>query len=159
MNLQSIDAPTHASPALDSAGAILRRIRFVALWLTTGCAMVGTTVVFFYEPGVLREGVAGEMEGDPVTTGTALLMAAMIGVPLIVAAATLFLPARASDIANLIVGVPFLAFGLFAVVSHLAEGAWPAHVTLVALAAAITSLIVGLSIAELRQGPSRDQAQ
>jgi energy-converting hydrogenase Eha subunit A len=107
--------------------------------------------VFFYEPGVLEEGVAGVMEGEPVTMGTALLSAAMVALPLALAAVTLFLPARASAITNLVVGVPLGAFGLFAIVSHLAEGAWHAHLTLATLAAAIAWLIVGLSMAGLRR--------
>lgn len=111
----------------------------------------GTMAVFFYEPGVLKEGVAGEMEGEPVTMRMALLNAAMVALPLAVAAVTLFLPIRASAIISLVVGVPLGAFGLFAVVNHLAQGAWHAHLTLAALATAIVWLIMGLSIAELRR--------
>lgn len=127
------------------------------LWLVAGSALAGTMAVFFYEPGVLEEGVAGVMEGDPVTMNMALLNAAMVALPLALAAVTLFLPARAGAITNLVVGVPLGAFGLFAIVNHLAEGAWHAHLTLGALAAAIAWLIVGLSIAELRR-PSGGEA-
>ena len=104
--------------------------------------------VFFYEPGVLEEGVAGVMEGQQVTMGMAHLNAAMVALPLALAAVTLFLPARASGITNLVVGVPFGAFGLFAIVPELAESGLQAHLTLVALATAIIWLIVALSIAE-----------
>jgi hypothetical protein len=107
--------------------------------------------VFFYEPGVLEEGVAGEMEGDPVTMGMALLNAAMVALPLAVAAVTLFLPTRASAITNLVVGVPLGVFGLYAVANHAAQGAWHAHLTLGALATVIAWLIVALSIAQLRR--------
>lgn len=129
----------------------LGRIRFAVLWLVVGSALVGTMAVFFYEPDVLGEGVAGVMEGEPVTMGMALLNAAMVAVPLTLAAVTLFLPPRASVVINLVVGVPLGAFWLYAIVSELAEGAWHAHLTLGALAAAIAWLIVGLSIAELRR--------
>ncbi|MGM0385898.1 MAG: hypothetical protein ACQERF_07970 [Actinomycetota bacterium] len=129
----------------------LGRIRFAVLWLVVAGALVGTMTVFFYEPGVLEEGVAGVMEGDPVTTGNALLMAAMAALPLALAAIVLFVPVRAGAITSLVVGVPLGAFGLFAIISELAEGAWHAHLTLAALAAAIAWLIVGLSIAGLRQ--------
>jgi hypothetical protein len=131
--------------------SLLARVRFAILWLVAGSALAGTMAVFFYEPGVLEEGVAGEMEGDPVTMSGALMMAVMVALPLAMAAVTLFLPARASAVTNLVVGVPLGAFGLFAIVTHLAAGALPAHLTLSALATAIAWLIVGLSIAGLRR--------
>ena len=59
-----------------------------------------------------------QMEGEPVTMG------------------------------SLVVGVPLGAFGLFAIVNYLTEGAWHAHLTLAALATAITWLIVAQSITE-----------
>jgi hypothetical protein len=80
-------------------------------------------------------------------------MAAMVVLPLALAAVTLFLPARGSAVANLVAGVLLGAFGLFAVVSHLADGAWPAHLTLAALAGVVAWLILGLSIVELRRLP------
>lgn len=139
-------------------GPTLERIRFAMLWLVAGCALAGTMAVFFYEPGVLEEGVAGVMEGEPVTMGMAQLMAAMVALPLVMAAVTLFLPARAGAITNLVVGVPLGVFGLYAAVSELAGGALHAHLTLAALAAAIAWLIVGLSIAELRRISHGDAA-
>lgn len=150
MTLRDLGQPADASSVLDM-GSIIATVRLSVLWLVAGCALAGTMAVFFYEPGVLEEGVAGEMEGDPVTMGTALLMAAMVAVPLTLAAVTLFLPARVIAITNLVVGVPLGAFALFAIGTDLVAGAWHAHLTLTALAGAIAWLIVGLSIAELRR--------
>lgn len=136
----------------DVVGSTPGKLRFAVLWLVAGSALAGTMAVFFYEPGVIEEAGAGVMEGDPVTMGTAQLMAALVALPLAMAAITLFLPARAGAITNLVVGVPFGAFGLFSIVTELTGGALHAHVSLAALAAAIAWLIVGLSIAELRRG-------
>ena len=152
MTLQDLGRRADASPVIDR-DFLLSRVRFAVLWLVAGSALAATMAVFFYEPGVLEEGVAGRMEGDPVATGTAVLMAAMVVLPLALAAVTLFLPARGSAVANLVAGVLLGAFGLFAVGSHLADGAWPAHLTLAALAGVVAWLIVGLSIAELRRLP------
>lgn len=139
-------------------GPALGRIRFAVLWLVAGVALTGAMAVFFYEPGVLEEGAAGVMEAEPVTVRAALLNNAVVALPLPMAAVTLFVPARAGAITNLVVGVPLGAFGLFAIVSELAEGAFHAHLTLAAIAAAIAWLIVGLSIAGLRRASRGDTA-
>lgn len=151
MTLQNLDRT--AEPSSMDVGAALARVRFAVLWVIVGCALAGTMAVFFYEPGVLEEGVAGVMEGETVTEGMALLNAAMVALPLAIAAAVLFLPGRATAIGNLAVGVPLGVFGLYALVSEVSGGALHAHVTLAALATVIAWLIVGLSIAELRHRP------
>lgn len=123
MTLQDTRRPADTSSVV-AMSSLLARVRFAVLWLVAGCALAGTMAVFFYEPGVLEEGVAGVMKGDPVTMSMALVLAVMVALPLVVAAVTLFLPTRASAVTNLVVGVPFGAFGLFTVVTHVAEGAW-----------------------------------
>ncbi len=132
-------------------GLLLARVRFAVLWVVVACALAGSFAVFFGEPGRLADGVAGVMEGEPVTWGWAYVYAAMIGLPLAVAAATLFLPARTSAITNLVVGVPLGAFGLFAMVSEVAQGALHPHVALAGVGAVVAWLIVGLSIVLLRR--------
>jgi hypothetical protein len=139
-----------ASSGIDM-GLLLVRVRFAVLWVVVACALAGSFAVFFGEPGRLAEGVAGVMEGEPVTWGWAYVYAAMIGLPLAMAAATLFLPARTSAIVNLVLGVPLGAFGLFAMVSEVAEGALHPHVALAGVGAGVAWLIVGLSIALLRR--------
>ncbi len=154
MALQNLGQPAGTSAL--SMGSILARVRFSELWLVVGCALDGSFVVCFAEPGRLEEGVAGVMEDEPVTTGMAYVYAAMVGLPLALAVAALFLPGRASAMVNLVVAVPLGAFGLFAIVTELAEGPLHPHVTLAALAAASAWLIAGLSIAELRRLPHGD---
>ncbi len=127
------------------------RMRLAVLWLIVGSALVGTMAVFFYEPGVLEEGVAGVMEGDPVTTGTALTMATMAIVPLALAAVTHFVPVRAGAITSLVAGMALGVFGLFTTITELSDGTWHAHLTLAAFASAIAWLIAGLSVAALRR--------
>ena len=152
MTLRDLERPVDAAFVIDT-DPLLARVRLSLLWLVAGSALAGTMAVFFYEPGVLEEGVGGRMEGDAVTTGMALMTAAMVVVPLTMAAVTLFLPVRVGAIAGLVVGVLLGASGLYAIVTHLAGGEWPAHLTLAALAGAVAWLVVGLSIAELRRHP------
>ncbi len=131
----------------------LERIRFAVLWLVAAVALAATMTVFFYEPGVLEEGVAGEMEGEPVTVSGALTMAAMVGVPLAFAVASLFVPGRANAIVNLVGGVLLGGFGLVPVASHVAVGEYHVHLALAVFADVVAWLIAGLSIAALRRRP------
>ena len=146
-----------ASSVIDM-GLLQARVRFAVLWLVVACAMAGSFAIFFAEPGRLAEGVTGVLEGEPVTWGWAYGYAAMIGLPLAMAAATLFLPDRTSAIANLVLGVPLGAFGLYAMVSEVAEGALHPHVALTVVGAVVGWLIVGLSIALLRRLSHRETA-
>ena len=139
-----------ASSGIDT-GLLLARVRFAVLWVVVACALAGSFAVFFGEPGRLAEGVAGVLEGEPVTWGWAYVYAAMIGLPLAVAAATLFLPVRTCAITNVVLGLPPGAFGLFAMVSEVAEGALHPHVVLAGVGAVVAWLIVGLSIVLLRR--------
>ena len=150
MTLQDLDRPTDASVSV--MRSMLTKVRFAVLWLVAGSALAATMAVFFYEPGVLQEGVAGVMEGETVTEGMALLNAVMVAIPLIMAALVVFLPLRAAAIASLVVAVPLGAFGLYAVVGHAVDGELSPHLTLAALAGAIAWVIAGLSIAALRSG-------
>ena len=157
MTVQQLGHPADTT-TVHETDSTFARVRFAVLWLVVGSALAGTMAVFFYEPGVLEEGVAGEMEGDPVTMGMALLMAAMVALPLAMAAVTLFLPTRASAITNVVVGVPLGAFGLYGFVNHVAEGAWHAHLTLAVLATVIAWLIVALNIDQLRRRSRHETA-
>lgn len=123
------------------------------LWLIIGCAMAGSYAVFFAEPDRLEEGLAGVMEGQPVTTGNAYLLAAMAALPLVMATVVLFLTGRTSAIVNLVVGTASGLMVVFLAVSELSEGALHPHAALAAVGGVVAWLIVGLSVADLRGGP------
>ncbi len=132
-------------------GSTLARMRFTMLWLVAGIALLGAAVIFFYEPDVLEEAVGGEMEGEPVTMGMALLMAGMAAVPLAFAVAALFVPGRANAITNLVGGVALGVFGLFSIGSELGGGVFHAHLVLAACAAAVAWTIAAMSVVALRR--------
>ncbi len=138
--------------------SILDRMRFAALWLVVAVALAGTMTVFFYEPGVLEEGAAGVMEGDPVTVASAWVMAVMLMVPLALAVASVVVSGRANVVLNLVGGVSLGIAGLLPVVNHVAAGEYHVHLALAVFATAIAWLIVGLSIAALRRSAPKNNS-
>ncbi|WP_156156160.1 hypothetical protein [Demequina maris] len=126
-------------------------MRFTMLWLVAAVALLGSAVIFFYEPDVLAEGVAGEMEGEAVTMGMALMMAGMALAPLVLATAVLFIPGRANAITNLVGGVLLGGLGIFSLISHLGGEGFHAHLVPGLAAGAIAWLIAGLSVVALRR--------
>ena len=148
VTLQDLDRTAEASSM--GVGTLLARVRFAVLWLIVGCALAGSFAVFFAEPGRLEEGVAGVMEGKPVTTGNAYLLAAVAALPLVMATVVLFLTGRTSAIVNLVVGAASGLVVVFLAVSELSEGALHPHAALAAVGGVVAWLIVGLSVADLR---------
>ena len=148
MTLHDLDrsAQTHVG----SPGAFAARVRIAVLWLVVGGALAGSMAVFYAEPGRLEEGVAGTMEGEPVTSASAYLFAALVGLPLVMAAITVFVTSRPGAIANLVVGGILGAFGVYAFTAEVSGGSLAPHVTLALLAAASAWVVAGLSVAELR---------
>jgi hypothetical protein len=151
VTLQDLDRTAEASSM--GMASLLASVRFAVLWLVVGCALAGSMAVFFAEPGRLEEGLAGVMEGKPVTTGDAYLLAAMAALPLVMATVVLFLTGRTSAIVNLVVGAAWGAMGVFLAVSEVSEGALPPHVALAAVGGVVAWLIVGLSVSDLRGRP------
>jgi hypothetical protein len=151
MALRGLDRP--AGTSRSDAGLGFLRVQFAVLWLIIGCAMAGSYAVFFAEPGRLEEGVAGVMEGEPVTTGNAYLLAAVAALPLVMATVVLFLTGRTSAIVNLVVGAASGLVVVFLAVSELSEGALHPHAALAAVGGVVAWLIVGLSVADLRGRP------
>lgn len=156
MALQDLDRRS-ADTSGNDPGPWFARVRFAVLWLIIGCAMAGSYAVFFAEPGRLAEGVAGVIEGEPVTTSGAYLLAAMAALPLVMATVALFLTGRTSAIVNLVVGAAAGLVVVFLAVSEVSEGALHPHAALAAVGGVVAWLIVGLSVADLR-GHSREAA-
>ena len=151
MALQDLDRP--ADTSRNDPGPWFARVRFAVLWLIIGCAMAGSYAVFFAEPDRLEEGLAGVMEGEPVTTGNAYLLAAMAAFPLVMATVVLFLTGRTSAIVNLVAGTALGVLSVIVAVLEVSEGALHPHAALAAVGGLVAWLIVGLSVGALRGYP------
>ena len=134
--------------------ALLFRTRVAVLWVAVAVAMSASLLLHLFVPGALEEMVAGEMEGEALTDAMSYLLAAFGIFPLVMAGASLMVGDRANRFLNLIGGLVFGLFGVFAVVSHLVAGGFNVHVLMVAVAGAVALLIAGLGLAELRKPTS-----
>lgn len=134
--------------------ALLFRTRVTALWLVVALAATASFLFYLFMPGALEELLAGEMEGEALTEAVGFLLATFVIIPLVMAAVALLVSDRVNRYANLIVGAAFGFFGVFAVVSHVLEGGFNVHVSMVALGGAGAFLIAGLSVAALRHPTS-----
>lgn len=130
--------------------ALLFRTRAAVLWVAVAGTTTASLLLYVFEPGAAEGLVAGEMEGETLTTGLGFFFAAIGIIPLVMLLLTLFIADRANHWVNLIAGLAFGAFGVFAVVSHLAEGDFTAHVLLMGIAGAVAFLIAGLGLVGLR---------
>jgi hypothetical protein len=138
--------------------ALLFRMRVAVLWVAVAVAVTGSLLLYLLEPGALEEVLAGEMEGEALTSGMGFFMAALGIIPLVMAGVTLLIIDRVSRWVNLIAGLAFGLFGVFAVVSHLSAGDFTAHVLLAGLAGALAFVIAGLGLIGLRQTTSESAA-
>ena len=105
--------------------ALLFRTRVAVLWVAVAVAMSASLLLHLFVPGALEEMVAGEMEGEALTDAMSYLLAAFGIFPLVMAGASLMVGDRANRFLNLIGGLVFGLFGVFAVVSHLVAAASP----------------------------------
>ncbi len=134
--------------------ALLFRIRTAALWLAVAIALSGSLLLHLFLPGAVEELAAGEMEGEPLTEGMGLFLATLAIIPLVMAGVALLVSDRVNRPVNLVAGLAFGLFGIFAVVSHLLAGDVNVHVLMVGVADVGAFMIAGLGFAGLRHAKS-----
>ncbi|MEA2023525.1 MAG: DUF6326 family protein [Actinomycetota bacterium] len=130
--------------------ALLFRTRAAALWLAVALAMTASLVFYLFIPGALEELLAGEMEGEPLTEAMGFFMAMFGIIPLVMTGVALLVSDRVNRYVNLVAGLAFGLFGVFAVVSHTLDGGFNVHVLMAAVAGVGAFLIAGLSLARLK---------
>ena len=134
--------------------ALLFRTRAAVLWVTVAGTTTASLLLYVFEPGAVEGLLAGEMEGETLTSGMGFFFATIGLIPLVMVLMTLFVADRVNHWVNLIAGLAFGAFGVFAVASHLAGGDFTAHVMLMGVAGAVAFLIAGLGLVGVRHTAS-----
>ena len=87
-------------------------IKISALWVGVVLSAHMGDVLRFYEPGIIEQIIAGEVEGMPSTQKGALLSAIFMAIPILLAVLSLTLPYNANRWANIIFSIFFFGFTL-----------------------------------------------
>ena len=137
---------------------LLFRTRAALLWVSVSIASAGSMLVYVFLPGALEELLAGEFEGEALTDAIAFFVAALVIVPLVMAGVTLLVGEWVNRRVNLISGLVLGLLGVFAVVGHVVDDGFNAHILSMAVASALALLIATLSWRELRRPTSQAAA-
>lgn len=132
--------------------ALLFRTRVAVLWVAFTVAMAGSLVLFLVEPGALEDVLAGEVEGETLSSGLVFQMSLFAIIPLALAVVTLLVSDRVNGYTNLVAGS---LIAVFTAVSTFMHPEFNAHVLMLAVASLTALLIGALSFVEVRAGASR----
>lgn len=132
----------------------LFRTRVSVLWVAVAVALASSMWLYLFMPGALEELLAGTIEGETLDEAMGVFMATMVIIPLAMAAVTLLVGDRANRSVNLIVGLAFGGFGVYAVVREAWADGFNVHILMLAVASALALLIAGLGLVRLRQPSS-----
>ncbi len=87
-------------------------IKISALWVGVMLSAHMGDVLRFYEPGIIEQIIAGDVEGMTTTQKGLLLSAIFMAIPIIMAVLSLTLPYNANRWANIIFSIFFFVFTL-----------------------------------------------
>jgi hypothetical protein len=87
-------------------------IKISALWVGVVLSAHMGDVLRFYEPGIIEQIIAGDVEGMTTTQKGLLLSAIFMAIPIIMAVLSLTLPYNANRWANIIFSIFFFVFTL-----------------------------------------------
>ena len=87
-------------------------IKISALWVGVVLSAHMGDVLRFYEPGIIEQIIAGDVEGMSTTQKGLLLSAIFMAIPIIMAVLSLTLPYNANRWANIIFSIFFFGFTL-----------------------------------------------
>ena len=87
-------------------------IKISALWVGVVLSAHMGDVLRFYEPGIIEQIIAGEVEGLPSTHKGLLMSAIFMAIPIVMAVLSLTLPYNANRWANIIFSIFFFGFTL-----------------------------------------------
>jgi len=97
------------------------KIKISVLWLFKEGTLLADLILVLWEPGVIAQIMAGEIEGEKIGPEFLLLFAIFMLVPLVMAFLSLTLKNPTNRWANIILGIVFAGLELFELVEVLAQ--------------------------------------
>ena len=152
--------PELRSPDFESAdrgalNALSFRTQVAVLWVAVAVALSGSMLLYLFMPGALEELLAGEVEGETLDDTLGFLLAGMVIIPLVMAAATLVVRDKVNRYVNLVAGMAFGLFGVYAVVRETSADGFNVHILMIVVASLLALLIAALGLIGLRQSTDR----
>ena len=120
------------------------KIKIAVLWLIYGVAGLTSAILGIFEPGVIEQVMAGEIEGIKIGSEMLLEAAIFMLIPLVPAFLSLTLKDSTNRWMNIILGIVFAGFALVGPIEYLAkQSAYSAYVILIGIVGFVaTALIV-----------------
>jgi hypothetical protein len=116
------------------------KIRLSVLWLVGELSGVVGWMLVSLEPAVIKEVMAGEIEGMKIGPELLLLFAIILLIPLVMAFLSLTLKDSTNRWANIILGIFYSGLSLFDLIKHLAEPS--AYIILLGIVGAVVPALI-----------------
>jgi len=139
----------------EALNALSFRTRVAVLWVAVAVALSGSMLLYLFMPGALEELLAGEVEGEALDDALGFLLAGLVIIPLVMAAVTLLVRDRVNHYVNLVAGMAFGLFGVYAVVRETSADGFNVHILMNAVVGLLALLIAALGLISLRQSTDR----
>jgi len=115
------------------------KIKISLLWIVGELTGIVGMVLSSFEPGVMEQIIAGEVEGIQITPELLLVFAIIFLIPLVMAFLSLTLKDSTNRWANIIVGIAYTVFGLIDLIENIAK---PYYILVGITGVVATALIV-----------------
>jgi len=119
------------------------KIKISVLWLIYAGASFASGILGIFEPDVIEQVMAGEIEGMKIGPEFLLLAAIIFLAPLVIAFLPLTLKDSTNRWANIILGIVFAVFALVGPIEYLAkQSAYSAYATLIGIVGFVASALI-----------------
>ncbi len=117
------------------------RIKICVLWLFSVLIGLMTTLIGLFEPGVIEQVMAGQLEGQNLGPEVLLVLTLFLLIPLVMAFLTLILKSTVNRWANIVVGIVFVVLGLSDLPGNIADPSAYALVLNISVVVAIALIV------------------
>ncbi len=116
------------------------KIKISVLWLFASIAFLAHQIILLMEPGIIAQLMAGEAEGQKISSGMILFSAILMLVPMVMAFLSLTLKGSMNRWLNIIVGGVFAALWSISAIEAAQSAYWGG--ALMTLSAAVASALI-----------------